>query len=140
MQSVSERALAALFLRLSALRGPVVLRNHPLSVDVQAGGLLILRDGDPGEPQVTMSPPTYHFQHVAELEIFVDTRDADAAFDALRLRVAGVLAVDRTLGGVIDWLEAGAPAPVDLPITGADALKAAVIPITLHYATSDPLI
>jgi hypothetical protein len=49
------------------------------------------------------------------------------------------LAADRTLGGLCDWVEAEAPRPVDLPIDGAASLKAAVIPVVLHYSTADPL-
>ena len=50
-----------------------------------------------------------------------------------------MLSADRTLGGLCDWVEAEAPRPVDLAVDGAAALKAAVIPVVLHYATSDPL-
>ena len=50
-----------------------------------------------------------------------------------------MLAADRTLGGLCDWVEAEAPRPVDLAIEGAATFKAAVIPIVLHYASTDPL-
>ena len=50
-----------------------------------------------------------------------------------------MLAADRTLGGLCDWVEAEAPRPVDLAIDGAAGLKAAVIPIVLQYASTDPL-
>jgi hypothetical protein len=50
-----------------------------------------------------------------------------------------VIAADRTLGGLCDWLEPEAPRPVDLPVDGAAILKAAVIPIVLHYSAADPL-
>ena len=50
-----------------------------------------------------------------------------------------MLAADRTLGGLCDWVVAEAPRPVDLPVDGAAALKAAVIPILLNYASVDPL-
>ena len=32
-----------------------------------------------------------------------------------------------------------APRPVDLPVEGAASLKAALIPVVLHYSTADPL-
>ena len=104
-----------------------------------AAGLLILRDGDPGEPAVTLSPLRYHYQHRAEVEAVVQTGTGrDAAFDIINAGVGIVLAADRTLGGLCDWAVAEAPRPVDLAIEGAATLKAA-IPIVLHYATSDPL-
>ena len=63
----------------------------------------------------------------------------DALFDALTASIGAVLAGDRTLGGLCDWVEAEAPEPIDLPIEGATALKAAVIIVVLHYASPDPL-
>jgi hypothetical protein len=81
----------------------------------------------------------YHYQHRAEIEAVVQGPDRDAACDTLTASIGTALAADRTLGGVCDWVEAEAPRPVDLPIDGAAALKAAVIPIVLHYSTSDPL-
>ena len=48
---------------------------------------------------------------------------------------------DRGAGhGLCDWVESEAPEPVDLPIEGAAALKAAVIVVVMHYATNDTLI
>jgi hypothetical protein len=63
----------------------------------------------------------------------------DAAFNTLAAGVGTALAADRTLGGLCDWAEAEAPRSVDLAIDGAASLKAAVIPIVLHYSASDPL-
>jgi hypothetical protein len=103
-------------------------------------GLLILHDGDPGEPSVTLSPLRYHYQHRAEVEAVLQTgAGRDTAFDALVAGVGIVLSADRTLGGLCDWAEAEAPPPVDFAVEGAATLKAAVIRIVLHYSTSDPL-
>lgn len=142
MSSRREQVLLALFAALEAIPGSTVLRGAVLPERIPAGGLLILRDGDPGAPEVTLSPLTYHYQHRAEVEAVVEAGtpvDRDAAFDALVLSVGAALGVDRTLGGLCDWVEAEAPEPVDVPMEGATGLKAAVIPVMLHYATSDPL-
>ncbi len=104
-----------------------------------AAGLLILRDGEPGEPEVTLSPLRYHYQHRAEIEAVVQGTDRDATFDTLTSSIGTALSADRTLGGLCDWVEAEAPRPVDLPIDGAAGLKAAVIPVVLHYSAADPL-
>jgi hypothetical protein len=116
-----------------------VLRGEVLPERVPAAGLLILRDGDPGEPAVTLSPLRYHYQHRAEIEAVVQGVDRDASFAALATGVGAVLSADRTLGGLCDWVEAEAPQPVDLAMEGAASLKAAVIPIVLHYTAADPL-
>jgi hypothetical protein len=139
MPSKRETILAALHARLQTLAAPV-LRGDVLPERIPTTGLIILRDGKPGEPEVTLSPLTYFFEHRAELEVVIQAGTGrDAMFDALTASIGTVLGADRTLSGLCDWVEAEAPEPVDLPIDGAAALKAAVIVIVLHYATPDPL-
>jgi hypothetical protein len=95
---------------------------------------------EPGEPEVTLSPLRYHYQHRAELEIVVQSgTDRSTAFDTLIAAIGTALEADRTLGGLCDWVEPEAPAPVDLPVEGAASLKAAVITVVLHYTTTGPL-
>ena len=138
MPSIRETILAALHLRLQTLSAPI-LRGDVLPERVPTAGLLILRDGEPGEPQVTLSPLRYHYQHRAEIEAVVQGTARDATFDTLCASIGAAIATDRTLGGLCDWVEAEAPRPVDLPVEGAAGLKAAVIPVILHYSTADPL-
>ena len=139
MPTTRETILAALHARLQTLAAPV-LRGDVLPERVTPTGLIILRDGKPGDPEVTLSPLTYFYEHRAELEVVIQAGTGrDALFDALTADIGAALAADRTLGGLCDWVEAEAPDPVDLPIEGASALKAAVITIVLHYATGDTL-
>ena len=139
MPTHRETILAALHALLSALPA-TALRGDALPERVPAGGLLILRDGEPGEPEVTLSPLRYHYQHRAELEVVVQAGTGRAsAFDILIAAIGTALETDRTLGGLCDWVEPEAPASVDLPIEGAAALKAAVITVVLHYTTTGPL-
>ena len=133
-----ETILAALHARLSALPA-TALRGEVLPERVPADGLLILRDGEPGDPEVTLSPLRYHYQHRAEIEAIIQGTGRDVAFDTLCASIGTAITADRTLGGLCDWIEAEAPQPVDLPVEGAASLKAAVIPVVLHYSTSDPL-
>ena len=139
MASIRETIVAALHARLQTLAAPV-LRGDVLPERIPSTGLIILRDGRPGEPEVTLSPVTYFYEHRAELEVVIQAGTArDTLFDALAADIGMALAADRTLGGLCDWVEAEAPEPVDVPIEGAAALKAAMIIIVLHYATPDPL-
>ena len=139
MASIRETILAALHARLQTLATPV-LRGDVLPERIPANGLIILRDGKPGDPEVTLSPLTYFYEHRAELEVVIQAGTGrDAIFDALAADIGTALAADRTLGGLCDWVEAEAPEPVDLPIEGAASLKAAAITVVLHYTTSDPL-
>ena len=139
MPTTRETVLAALQARMQT-HAATVLRDDVLPERIPPAGLIILRDGQPGEPEVTMSPLRYHFQHRAELEVIVQTPGNRAtAFDTVIATIGTVMAADRTLGGLCDWVEAEAPASVDLPVDGAISLKAAVIIVVLHYTTADPL-
>ena len=139
MTTTRESVLAALRARLQPLAA-LTLRDEVLPERIPAAGLIILRDGQPGEPEVTLSPLRYHYQHRAELEVVVQAPNGRAsAFDTLIASIGTALETDRTLGGLCDWGEPDAPASVDLPIEGAAALKAAVITVVLHYTTTGPL-
>jgi hypothetical protein len=139
MPTTRETVLAALHARLQTLAA-TVLRDEILPERIPPAVLIILRDGQPGEPEVTLSPLRYHYQHRAELEVVVQVGTSRAsAFDTLIAAIGQVLEADRTLGGPCDWVESEAPASVDLPIEGAAALKAAVITLNLHYTTTGRL-
>ncbi len=139
MPSTREAILHALHALLQTQSAPV-MRGEVLPERVPTAGLLILRDGDPGEPSTTLSPLRYHYQHRTEIEAVVQASTGrDAAFDTLAAGVGIILAADRTLGGLCDWVEAEAPRSIDLAVDGAATLKAAIIPVVLHYASADPL-
>ena len=139
MPTTREAILAALYARLQPLAA-LTLRDEVLPERIPAAGLIILRDGQPGEPEVTLSPLRYHYEHRAELEVVVQAPNGRAtAFDSLIAAIGTALEADRTLGGLCDWIEPEAPASVDLPVEGAAALKAAVITVVLHYTTTGPL-
>lgn len=139
MPTTREAALAALHARLQSLAA-LTLRDEVLPERIPVAGLIILRDGQPGEPEVTLSPLRYHYQHRAELEVIIQAGTGRAsAFDDLITAIGAALEADRTLGGVCDWVEPEAPASVDLPVEGAASLKAALITIVLHYTTTSPL-
>lgn len=139
MPTLRELVLTALHARLHSLTAPA-LRDEVLPERIPATGLIILRDGEPGEPEVTLSPLRYHYRHRVELEVVVQAGTARAsAFDDLIAAIGAALEADRTLGGLCDWVEPEAPASIDLPVEGAAALKAAVITVVLHYTTTGPL-
>lgn len=140
MTTKREQVLSALFILLQGISGVVVQRNEVLPERIPAAGLLILRDGTPGEAEVTLSPLRYHWQHRAEVEVFIrGSSGLELAFDALAERVGQVIAADRTLGGLCDWIETDAPEPADLAVEGAPSIRAAVLILTLHYTSNDPL-
>jgi hypothetical protein len=143
--TTSEDALTALLAALGTTlpANAKLLRNVILPERIPPQGVAILRDGDPGEPEVLLSPPRYIYEHRAEIDIAVEAANAadrDGAFDALKRAIGEALAADRTLGGRCDYVIGEAVAPVGLPIDGAEGLKAATIGIVLTYETADPLL
>ena len=113
MTTTRELALAGLFLCLqNGMSGVAVLRNEPLPTKIPASGLLILRDGDAGEPEITLSPTRYHYAHVAELEVLVQKPkpdERDAALDELLVELGDTLGADATLSGAVDFMFIGSP-------------------------------
>lgn len=115
-------------------------RNLAVPLIAPAAGLAILHDGEPGEPEITLSPLTYHYEHRAEIDLIVqDASSADTVFDAMLATIGTRIAANRTLGGLCDWVEAEAPRPAEIAPDGAAPIKAAMVGIVLHYATPDPL-
>ncbi|MGX0905385.1 hypothetical protein ACSSV8_003985 [Roseovarius sp. MBR-79] len=114
MPTTRETVLAALHAQLQPLAA-LVLRDEVLPERFPAAGLIILRDGQPGEPEVTLSPLRYHYQHRAELEVVVQAGTGRASsFDTLIANIGATLEADRTLGGLCDWVEPEAPASVEV--------------------------
>ena len=94
--SKREIVLNALFERLATL-DVVVKRNDPLPQKIPDGGLVILRDGNVGEPEILLSPPYYIFTHRAEIEVIVQkvtSAERDQTLDNLLVQVGELLQED----------------------------------------------
>jgi hypothetical protein len=57
----------------------------------------ILRDGEPGKSEVTLSPLANHYQHRAEIEPVLQDADRDAGFETLTGSIGAARADDRML-------------------------------------------
>jgi len=143
MASKREQALQGLFLCLqTGLPNISVLRNEVLTTAIPEAGLVVLRDGDPGEPDILLSPPRYIYKHRADIEVFLQNADAvqrEADLDQLITLIGDALDTAGTLGGVIDILNPGSPELMTEPIEGAATVKAAIVPVILEYVTATPL-
>ena len=141
--SKAEQVLDALKALLGTVPGTTVERNSALPEKIPAGGLFILRDGDPGEPEQALGGfGSAYYQHAVELEVYVEEGDAaarDAAFDALLQQIGVVLEADPTLGGLAFGLTYGRPEPAIEPVSGAPAIKTATLSVTVDYETDAPL-
>lgn len=142
MPSQREAILSALYERLRTNLTASVRRNEVLPEKLPAVGLVIVRDGEPGEPEILLSPVSYSWRHRAPLDAVVGgatQAERDAGLDALLIAIGEALETNRTLGGLVDYLEIGAPNFEIVPIEGAAPIKGAVVPVILHYETSSPL-
>jgi hypothetical protein len=109
--------------------------------------IIVLRDGDTGEPDVTLSPPTYEYEHTASIELAVlkGKDDTEAVFADIVAGIAALFdpqaedAADPTLGGVVDWCELGGLSTDEVDAALQRDFKAAIIPVTLTYTTTSPL-
>ena len=136
-----EQILTALLQRLQSGLA-TVRRNEVLPEKVPALGLVILRDGDPGEPDVTLNPRSEFYSHRVEIEAYMP-RDAtgggEVALDALLGAIGTALRIDPSLGGLAENLTPSAPEIGALAIEGAAPILTARLVVTVEYLVSDPL-
>jgi hypothetical protein len=133
--SKAEQVLEALKALLETVPAVVVERNSVLPEKVPAAGLIILRDGDPGEPEQALGGfGSTYYQHAVEIEVYVEEGDAatrDTAFDALLQQIGAALKADPTLGGLAFGLTYGRPQAAIEAVAGAPAIKSATLSLTV---------
>jgi hypothetical protein len=141
--SKTELVLEGIKASLETVAGATVQRNSVLPEKIPPGGLIILRDGDPGDPEQALGGfGNAYYQHAVEIEVYVEEGDAaarDAAFDALHQQIGAVLEADPTLGDLAFGITYGRPEPAIEPIAGAPAIKSATLSVTIDYETDAPL-
>lgn len=124
--------LSAVQSRISSV-GTLFKRNAGLPNAVPSGGLVIMRDGEAGEPEPLLSPLRYYYRHRVDVELFVAKPDTETVLYGLADSICSLLRADRTLGGLVEDIEAGA-IEVDAVQTEAGAeILGARLPIYLHY-------
>ena len=139
MASKREEVLLALLSQLRTIPLIKAERNRMRPERVPPEGLLILRDGDLGEPEVLLSPLIYVWTHSARVEVYSSSADPDAHMDALLISLGEALNADTSLGGLVDLMEIGSPDFDGAAPDGGPDIKAAVVPIRVTYETSHPL-
>jgi hypothetical protein len=141
--SKAEQVLDALKGLLETVPNASVERNSALPEKVPDGGLIILRDGDPGEPEQALGGfGSTYYEHAVEIEVYVEEGNAaarDSASDALLQQIGVALETDPTLGGLAFGLTYGRPEPSIEAVAGAPAIKTATLTVTVDYETAAPL-
>lgn len=143
MASKREQVLEAIkALVASALPSAEVKRNLDKPERIPPGGLVIVRDGDAGEPEILLSPLTYIYEHRVPIEIAAFASASltrEQALDQMLAALGEAVAADRTLGGLCEFLDTEAPTSDDLETAGAISGRWADAAIIASYATGNPL-
>ncbi len=143
MFSKTEQILTALADRLRAVPKAKVERNTAAPERIPRGGLIVLRDGDPGEPERTLGGiGGVYYSHAVEIEVYVETGEAaarDAAFDALVRNIGTALDADPTLGGLVFGMTYARPEIDTEAVIGAPAIKTGTLECVIEYESESPL-
>ncbi len=110
---------------------------------IPAAGMVVVRTGDPGEPEYTFSPLTYFYDHRIPIEVSAlksSDLTSEQALDVMLIAIGQAVASDRSLGGLCDWLETTSAATEDIyPDGGGQPPRGAELMIIASYSTPNPL-
>ena len=141
--SKPEQVLEAIKALLMTVPGARIERNSAVPEKIPAGGLIVLRDGDPGEPDTALGGfGCVYYSHGVEIELYVEEGDAvarDAAFDTLVQAVGAAIETDPTVGGLAFGMTYGRPEIDTEAVAGAPAIKTGIITVTVEYETTSLL-
>lgn len=117
--------------------------DRPASDRLSPGGRITFEYGDPGEPEIDLSPPVYNYSHqipatFAASKVLIG-ESATAAVAAMLEAFSEAIEADRTLGGLVDYLDGFAPAIESLFEAGATPAREAQALLTATYSTTHPL-
>lgn len=105
-------------------------------------GMVVVRSGDPGEPEVDLCPPVYHYTHRIPIEVSAyetTAKSGEEVVDEMMGRIGAVVEVDRTLGGRCDWLEPTGPNTDDIYTEAATPARGGDFDLLASYSTTSPL-
>ena len=143
MSTKTEQILTALTDRLRTVPKARVERNTAVPEKIPAGGLIVLRDGDPGEPEQALGGVgSVYYSHAVEIEVYVEAADAakrDTAFDALVQEIGAALDANPNLGGLAFGMTTARPEIDTEAVAGAPAIKTGTIEVIVEYETATPL-
>ncbi|MBB3910839.1 hypothetical protein [Sphingomonas desiccabilis] len=105
-------------------------------------GMVVVRSGDPGEPEVDLCPPVYHYTHRIPIEVSAYETTAESGeeiVDRMMGLIGGAVEANRTLGGLCDWLEPTGPNTDDIYTEAATPARGGDFDLVASYSTTSPL-
>lgn len=143
MASTREAAVSALFDTLArSIPGSIVEREVDFPEVVGEGGHIVVRDGDVGEPDVTLGIKSYWWRHRVDVEVYTietATLTRMQTCDDLLRAVDSALDADRTIGGAVSYADWQVSQIEDVSEDGAQTVRAALVTVTLQYQTQTPM-
>ncbi len=120
-----------------------IKRNAVLPTSIPENGLIIVRDGELGEPSMILSPPRYAYYHHIAIEVIVqpsDEQKIDTMLDDLLVRMGNALQLPFPADDGISCYRTGVIEFTTEPIEGGRTMKIAQFPIIVEYVTCAPLL
>jgi hypothetical protein len=115
--------------------------DRPRRIDQR--GTVWIRDGELAEPDVDLSPPTYHYTHRIPVEIaaYTSSEPLRVVLARMAAMIAAPIIADRYLGGLVNYIEVTALDLVNLNTTGVgmQTQKGGMFDIVAQYSTDNPL-
>lgn len=143
MASKREQVLdGVLGMAVAALPYANVGRNMTKPERPEPGGMVNIGDGDPGDPEVLLSPLSYTYSHRVRLDVAAyegATKSREQVLDEMFQALSAAIEADRTLGGLCEWIEPVAPSPDDAETSGTELVRWAEFELICVYTTSSPL-
>jgi hypothetical protein len=109
---------------------------------IPPNGLIIVRNSDPGAPEVDLCPPTYNYEHPIKVEIAgysSPTKTPAEVVDEILETIGTAVQANRMLAGLCSWLDTEAPAIDDFSTEGSRSVAMTELNIIAHYSTPNPL-
>lgn len=141
--SHAEQVLEKLRALLDAGCEARVERNSVLPEKIPSRGLIVIYDGDPGEPeQVLGGFNNAYYEHQIEVVLYMEEGNAaqrDQKFDGLLLNIGEILEGNPTLDGLVAGLSYARPETAIEPVLGGPAIKTGTLIVIAEYDTASPL-
>lgn len=111
--------------------------DKPTKIGVD--GCVIADPGDPGDPEVDLSPPAYNYLHRIPVDVAAANGAGGAPLDAMLETLGAAVAADRTLGGLCQYLDVSAPNRGSREGEAVSSVNWASFDFIADYSTSSPL-